>query len=147
MKGMAGANYFIDPNFPPGSPALKDGTLSVGAVLRIGLGFSAFCGLLTVGLILMRIHNYYYGIGVRKAQLTLAVLLVDPRGFIMVDSQGHLPSRAVIGDFDFDIARPSAHPALLWLLKASCSWDKLINLANAFKRHGTRVAKILGVSS
>ncbi|TPX66265.1 hypothetical protein SpCBS45565_g04567 [Spizellomyces sp. 'palustris'] len=140
---MAAANYAIDLNFPPQSDAVTHGTLPVNDVLRIGLGFSGFCGVLTLGLLLMRLRNYYYGIGVRKGQLTLAVLLVDSRGHIMVDSEGHLPTRAVLGNFDFDPARPMAHPALLWLLKTSGAWDKINHLAYAFRKHGGRVYRLL----
>ncbi|KAI9096048.1 hypothetical protein DFS34DRAFT_650766 [Phlyctochytrium arcticum] len=141
--GMAAARYSIDPRYPPNGDAVSDGTLSVSDVLRIGLGFSGVCGVMTLGLLGMRLRNYYYGIGVQKGQMTLAVLLVDSRGFIMVDSQGKLPSRAVLGNFDISATRPSAHPALLWLLKTSNAWSRVNDLGMAFRRHGGRVQKLL----
>ncbi|KAI8825805.1 uncharacterized protein EV422DRAFT_514201 [Fimicolochytrium jonesii] len=143
--GMAAARYGIDPNYPPGSPALSDGTVSVNDVVNIGLAFCALCGVLLVGLLGMRFRTHYYGLGrIHKGQLTLAVVLVNSRGQILVDTAGHLPSRLVTGEFDFDKwSSPIAHPALLWLLKISTCWDKFSQLSAAIKKHGSRVATLL----
>ncbi|KAJ3146888.1 hypothetical protein HDU89_005918 [Geranomyces variabilis] len=142
--GMVAASYTIDPQFLPGTPDLLDGTLSITGVLHIGLGLSALCFCIMIGLLALRLQRYWNVVHEQKAQLKLAVLCVDSCGRIMVDALGHLPSRAVIGEFDFNSVRvPIAHPALLWMLKASTCWAKFTHLNSAFRKHGGRVTSLL----
>ncbi|KAJ3011193.1 hypothetical protein HKX48_006978 [Thoreauomyces humboldtii] len=142
--GMVAAHYSIDPRYPPTGPALSDGTLSVDDVLKIGLGLTAVCGVVLLGLVILRWRNHSHDSHHSKGQLVLASILVDPRGHVMVDSLGHLPSRAVIGSFDFEnVSSPMAHPALLWLLKASCNWDKVSHLGVALRKNGPRANHLL----
>ncbi|TPX54122.1 hypothetical protein PhCBS80983_g06041 [Powellomyces hirtus] len=142
--GMVAATYSVDPLYPPNGDLIVQGTLSVDDVLRVGIGLSGLCACVTIALLTLRVRSVYQDEHFKKAQLVLAILLLDHRGHVMVDNFGHLPSRAVIGQFNFNAVRlPIMHPAMLWLLKASSCWSKFAHLGTAFRKNGARVATLL----
>ncbi|TPX68065.1 hypothetical protein SpCBS45565_g03351 [Spizellomyces sp. 'palustris'] len=117
-------------------------SLTQSQVLNIGAGFSVVTGLLLAALAARRIHASSYGGSQRGQQLTLACLLLNREGKVLVDIDGKLPNRPVTGEFDISQKNPLS-PALLWLLKASCAWGRLGRLAAAFRKNSRRIEKLL----
>ncbi|KND00227.1 uncharacterized protein SPPG_04562 [Spizellomyces punctatus DAOM BR117] len=117
-------------------------SLTQSQVLNIGAGFSVVTGLLLAALAARRIHAFSYGGSQRGQQLTLACLLLNREGQVLVDIDGKLPNRPVTGEFDISLKSPLS-PALLWLLKVSCAWGRLGRLAAAFRKNSRRIEKLL----
>ncbi|KAJ3180130.1 hypothetical protein HDU85_004133 [Gaertneriomyces sp. JEL0708] len=134
--GMHAAIYTLDASVQP-IPAFD-----VASILQIVVACCGVCGFLILVLLGMRIRNYYFSHS-RKSGVVLAVLLLDSQGHVLVDSEGRLPSRQVLGHFDINPMRPMSHPALLWFLKASSAWDTMHSLAVAFKKNPLRIHKLL----
>ena len=84
--GMHGARYVPIPNASP--TVHPRGTLSVYSVLYISLGFSIVCILLLALLMYRRVMEHRRGGGRSGKGLSVACMLLDESGRLLVDAEG-----------------------------------------------------------
>ncbi|KAJ3262922.1 hypothetical protein HK104_006718, partial [Borealophlyctis nickersoniae] len=143
--GMHAARYSpLTPDTPFRYKYSED-AMDVNGVLWVSLGFSSGCIILLAALLGKRIIEFrrYGSMGKRKGQLTLACLIVDDRGNILVDSEGKVPSRSVTGVFPINPSRPLSHPALLWFIRASANWAAISSMTRACRTHAAKLRALL----